>query len=74
MGWSMIFCIILNAFVNIVIVLGIGGWLVALLCIKYYRISDRKYDGCCEKLTKLFGTKIVEESSSKHSNKVIEVQ
>ena len=66
----MILCIIFNASVNIIIVLGIGGKLLGLLCIKNYRLCDHKYDRFCEKLTKLFETKKVEESSSESSSEV----
>ena len=46
-GWSMIFCICLNAFVNISIVLGVGSRLIYLVCYKYYKLYDRCEDNFC---------------------------
>ena len=53
-GWSMILCICLNAFVNISIVLGLGGKLIYLVCYKYYKRYDRCEDNFCVRAIKCF--------------------
>jgi len=69
-GWSMIVCICLNALVNIVIVLGVGGKLIYLVCLKYYLIFDRHHDNCCVRLLKLFGINPAENGPSNDTGSV----
>ena len=50
----MIACILLNAVVNILVVLFMGGKLIFLIILKYYKLLDRSHDNLCQWLLKKF--------------------
>ena len=62
LGWGMITIICLNTFVNMIVILFVGGKQLYLICVKFYRILQRKYNkmNC---LKKSESVETVEESN-----------
>ena len=49
-GWSMVYCICFNGLINIMIVLGFGGKILSLVCVKYYNKFDHLFEKGCSKM------------------------